>query len=328
MAVIEPRRSTRVRAYESNGREYLAGTMGWSRQKLEGWLTSPTVRPHLQLWYQLCVTSQRRFNEAVEWINTGERGYFYNKRDLEEDLLLACLGEGVDGWPGEGPGYADKAAQTGSWTTQELWARTSWRVVQANRDSGLAFAKTFLDHTSACYAFVIDVLCIAFHSIAFRGKDSYYRHLINGTEELGKGSGETPLEVADDEDVESLLTVQTASSSAEMSDKGGDTDCENQSSRSSWTDEGIEGGEGECEVRGDSIGACLVERWVASQGAQGTAKWASRQPAVGCQLARGGGAGYARPRRIVRPHRSRLANKLLKARGGGFKGKTARMRTS
>ena len=69
----------------------IASPTSWTRAKLEGWIASSTVQPHLQLWYQLCIASKRRFNDAVDWINTGEQGYFYNPNDLQEYLLLMCL---------------------------------------------------------------------------------------------------------------------------------------------------------------------------------------------------------------------------------------------
>ncbi|KAK4545316.1 hypothetical protein LTR36_003496 [Oleoguttula mirabilis] len=126
MADFEPRRSSRLNTDDPNGRDYLSSLMGWSRHRLEGWLVSRTVRPHLQLWYRLCIANQRRFNDAVEWINIGNRGYFYATSDLEEDLLLMCLceGDGPELDSGEDP-YADETTNTGKWITQELWARTA-----------------------------------------------------------------------------------------------------------------------------------------------------------------------------------------------------------
>ena len=181
----KPRRSARLTTYDSNGRDALADTVGWSRQKLESWITSPTVRPHLQLWYRVCIEGEGRFNDAIAWINTGERGYYYNPGDLEEDLLLACLGEGVASQEvvddGEGSEYANDQVATSSWMTQELWARTAWRIVQNNRATHQAFGMTIDRHSVACYAFVIDLLCLAFHSIAFRGEASCYANLIKGT---------------------------------------------------------------------------------------------------------------------------------------------------
>lgn len=188
-----PRRSARLTVYDSNGRDALASTLGWSRTQLETWLTSPTVRPHLRLWYRDCIENKRRYNEGIEWINTGEKGYYYNPSDLEEDLLLECLGEGIvvndgksgaseklDAVIGSSICFADEGTKTACRTTVELWARTAWRIVQANMGAGQVFENAALRHPAACYAFAIDLLCIAFHSIAHRGAASCYRDLIVG----------------------------------------------------------------------------------------------------------------------------------------------------
>jgi len=182
-----PRRSARLTVYDSNGRDALASTLNWSRTQLETWLTSPTVRPHLRLWYRTCIENERRYNEGIEWINTGEKGYYYNPSDLEEDVLLECFGEGIAGGSpeleamiGGTVGFATEGIKTASWTTVELWARTAWRIVQNNMDAGQVFEQAALKHPAACYAAVIDLLCIAFHSIAHRGAASCYRDLIIG----------------------------------------------------------------------------------------------------------------------------------------------------
>ncbi|KAK5164549.1 uncharacterized protein LTR77_009755 [Saxophila tyrrhenica] len=189
MASNTVRRSSRLNPYDSNGREYLAGQLGCSRHDLEAWITSPTVQPHLRLWYQTCVSGARRFNDAIGWINSGENGYYYNPDGLDDDLLLMCLCEGSNITSSNEPGsalgldtasYANTTAKTDDWNTQELWARTAWRIVQANNGQGQMFAELIEKHPVARYAFVIDLLCLAFHSIAFRGRASAYEGLING----------------------------------------------------------------------------------------------------------------------------------------------------
>lgn len=228
---MEPRRSARLTTYDSNGRDALAGDLGWTRGQLETWIQSPSIRPHLQAWYRLCVEGERRFNDAVEWINTGEKGYFYDPRDLEEDVFLACLGEGVtvDGDDNSNKGYDIKDVQTGEWITQELWARTAWRIVQASIGPGEVFEKRIKQHTAWCYAFVIDMLCIAFHSIAHRGPDSCYRDLIVGATKKQKaqwtagraawvenhGAEDSKAEAVENTDSSSMIDesdVQTSSS--------------------------------------------------------------------------------------------------------------------
>ncbi|KAK3725396.1 hypothetical protein LTR37_000366 [Vermiconidia calcicola] len=269
MAAEPVRRSARLTTYDSNGREYLAGSIGWSLNELERWLTSPTVQPHLQLWYNLCVSGARRFNDAIEWIKTGETGYYCDPSDLEEDLLLLCLGEGdgVDEQEPQSPpngkraAYSDEKAATGKWITQEVWARTAWRIVQDNRGDEQAFAKDVREHPAACYGFVIDLLCLAFHSLAFRGRASPYESLINGHFSLTKRTNDT----GDDGENETHQHVDdgnafssTASSSTETCDHSSDTDFMNSDVQTPATSEVSVGQDT------DSKSAAALEKWVDS----------------------------------------------------------------
>ncbi|KAK3057351.1 hypothetical protein LTR09_001534 [Extremus antarcticus] len=188
------RRSLRLNPYDSNGREYLAGLLGTGRVNLESWIVSPTVRPHLAYWYRICISGSERFNDAIKWINSGDAGYYYNPAGLEEDLLLICLGGGDDeafkanSEPmTSSKSFAELNAKTKFWSTRELWARAAWRVVHDNRSEGQPFEKRFEEHPAACYGVAIDLLCLAFHSIAFRGKASAYEGLINGEGMQKKG---------------------------------------------------------------------------------------------------------------------------------------------
>lgn len=204
--------------------------MCWSRSELETWITSPTVRPHLRLWYHLCIINGRRFNDAIDWINTGATGYFYNTNDLEDDLLLICLGEG-NGVPEDGRHYsvfADSAALTGEWLTQELWARSTWRIVQANQGPGQVFETMAYEHAAAAYSFVIDLLCISFHSVAFRGKQSCYERLINGCDGAPCGVASCKEITNDASDIcdHSVSSSSSCASSSETSDDSMDSDFE------------------------------------------------------------------------------------------------------
>lgn len=182
MGIQQLRRSARLGSEDPNGRDYLANLLKCPRAKLENFIISPSVRPHLQLWFTLCIDDCDRYNDAIDWINTGERGYFYNPSDLEEDLLLMCLREDSRGRISEKENsYGDPEVKTARWITQELWALTAWRIVQANKSVGQPFGRMYIDHTVSCYAFAIDLLCIAFHSIAHRSKDSCWMWLIKGS---------------------------------------------------------------------------------------------------------------------------------------------------
>ena len=268
---MEPRRSSRLNTYDSNGRDYLADTIGWSREKLNGWITSPSVRPHLQLWSQLCIAGGQRYNDAIEWINTGERGYFYSPNDLEEDLLLMCLCEGNENevYPRDtgrdGAAYSDEDAKTGKWITQELWARTAWKIVQNNKGEGEAFGKHVEKHPSICYSFVIELLCLAFHSIAFRGGASTYEQLINGNRPLAKtfgpGSDDHKSNAVQTEgDAVSTTTIVTTSSSTETADHSSDadfTECEDLTSVTNRHSVALD--EGQLK---DSAGTTTVHEWM------------------------------------------------------------------
>lgn len=192
--MAELRRSERLGAYDSNGRDYLSSRLGWTRPKFEDWIHSPTVRPFLQEWHALCIVGHYHFNDAVDWINTGEKGYFYNENDLEEDLLFICLCAGDDGQAedqGEGSSINLNAngGCTAAWLTQELWARTAWRVVHANRSPGQIFHFAMQDRPAVAYGFAVEMLCIIFHSIAFRGVESVYLPLIEGGQVKVAGKG-------------------------------------------------------------------------------------------------------------------------------------------
>ncbi|SMQ47833.1 unnamed protein product [Zymoseptoria tritici ST99CH_3D7] len=156
-----------------------------TRTQLEQWLTSDTVLPHLVLWSKLCIDNPRRYNDASEWVNFVDGKYFEDGGELEEDLLLACLAEGQSNAKGndEGVGgssvFADHNAKTALWCTQDLWARTAWRIVQDNSGPSEIFRRKIEHHPAFAYAVAIDILCLAFHSIAWRESASCWWVLIN-----------------------------------------------------------------------------------------------------------------------------------------------------
>lgn len=213
--------------------------MAWSRERFEEWLQSQSVKRHLLLWYHLCVKSPKRFNEAVEWINTGENGYFYNSSDLEEDLLLMCLDEGniedQQELEEDKASYADQKTLTHKWSTQEVWARAAWRIVQDNRGAGEAFEHAAINHAAAAYGFVIEILCIAFHSMAFRKWASVWEEIITGIGFTMLSSPDTP-SAEDDKMVDVVMRDQ--GQGEETEDDAGDDDADKMSiatsERSTW----------------------------------------------------------------------------------------------
>lgn len=238
--MVGPRRSKRTAcaSYESNGRDYLAAELQLSRQDLEFWLASPSVHPHLLLWYNLCIVGSRRFNEAIDWINTGSNGYFYNKSDLEEDLLLMCLGEGNHGGPeGNQTDHSDGKARTSGWATQEIWGRAAWRIVQSNCGKGQLFERAVIQHPAAAYAIAIDILCIAFHSIAFRKSESIWQQIIlNGNSGNSDLSVPTTAKIAIFSDSNKQIELDMNSSDGAHSDSES-TSHSNETSESSFADD-------------------------------------------------------------------------------------------
>lgn len=229
MAKQEPRRSQRLEAYDSNGRDYLSSALGWSRSQFEKWLYSSTVRPSLQEFYCLCIVDSKHFNESVDWINTGPKGYYYDENDLEEDLLFMCLCAGNDGQAedcGEGSSvdFAELDIDAKGWITQELWARAAWRIVHANRASGQIFHNAAQDRPAAAYGFAIEMLCIIFHSIAFRGAESVYLTLLKGgkpTVVAGNKSAANAY-LDPDNDFDENMSTYTTSSSSDAADRTSD----------------------------------------------------------------------------------------------------------
>lgn len=232
MPFQELRRSERLGTYDANGRDYLSSKVGWSRPKFEEWLYSETVRPHLQSWYTTCITNKDRYNDGIDWINTGERGYFYNESDLEEHLLLMCLDVGKGGKDvkgGEGCGntdFVDEEIDTTDWITQQLWARIAWRVVHGNCAEGQVFYDSVKNRPATAYGFVIETLCIIFHSVAFRGNGSVYLPLLKGGTKVNEvksyarahqGGQATPDSFHDD-----TSEAYTASSTSEAVDHSSD----------------------------------------------------------------------------------------------------------
>lgn len=201
MASTQVRRSLRLQA-DPNGRQYLANQLNWTIDKVDDFITNSTVQPHLQLWHKLCITGTRRCNEVYELINANHFRTLGKDEDLDkgfaQELWLACLADGDHGIQR----FADRKTMTGEWTTVDVWARTAWRIVNSNKDPGQAFerlAHKHPEHPGKSYRVIVDLLCLAFHSIAFRGKASVYEKLINETAASDGGTAEDMAVTADDD---------------------------------------------------------------------------------------------------------------------------------
>ncbi|KAK4545317.1 hypothetical protein LTR36_003497 [Oleoguttula mirabilis] len=122
------------------------------------------------------------------------------------------------------------------------------------------------EHPAACYGFTIDLLSLAFHSIAFRGRASSYGILINGSaDRLRQGHAKTDVsaQADSDNDTESVTSVSTMTSSTETSDNSADLDFEEASSRTSsprGTSPKVKG-----KVGDSGDGPRVVREWLASQ---------------------------------------------------------------
>ncbi|KAI5368075.1 hypothetical protein Slin15195_G032090 [Septoria linicola] len=225
------RRSARHQAasYDANGRDYLAGQLTMTRPGLEAWLFSPSVHQHLLLWYNLCVLGRRRYNEAAGWINFGEGGYFYDEQGLEGNLLLLCLGEGnIEKGTSSTTLFADATTNTNQWPAEQLWARAAWRVVQYNSGPGQIFEQAVFQHPAAAYALAIDVLCIAFHSIAYRQQESVWHELIGASITSSTTTTAIELDQSDetqDDEMASRIEVDAVSlSDSDSTCEGADSD--------------------------------------------------------------------------------------------------------
>ncbi|KAJ9625801.1 hypothetical protein H2203_004564 [Taxawa tesnikishii (nom. ined.)] len=176
------RRSSRLAVTDLNGRGYLADILSWPVQRLEEWVKSDRVHPHLVRWFNIAVKCTERKADVAGLIDNGQYhcqpGKTYKDRNLEEDTLLICLMEGE-----ASARFEDTSASTLTWPTEEIWARTAWRIVHENKEKGGVFEHTIKHHPTSCYAFVIDVLLIAFHSIYHRGVYSCYYAMITGIDE-------------------------------------------------------------------------------------------------------------------------------------------------
>lgn len=181
---LQLRRSTRSTRHldSANGRNYLASKVACSQAAFEIWLVSAAVMPHLQSWYNLCIRSRSRFTEALGWIDEGESGYYYSKSGLEQDLLGLCQGAtDISGqcYYKAPSGAPETAHNTSSWSTQDIWARAAWRIAESSPSLQEACRKNGAKTISTAYAIAIEVIVVAFHSIACRGSASVWESLIN-----------------------------------------------------------------------------------------------------------------------------------------------------
>lgn len=156
-------------------------------------------------------------------INDGDvsSGYFYIADGFEKDILQFCLAAN-DQAHERYCFFVDRdyrtVAKTSSWSVQELWAQTAWRIVEDNCGSGEAFAKSFRQSPKKPYAFVIEMLCVAFHSIAHRSRNSVWVVKINAPPGAAAPKSLTTSDLGDDRED----SHAASDSGLEIGDEDGD----------------------------------------------------------------------------------------------------------
>jgi len=139
-------------------------------------MQAPYIQPHLQHWYLHCVVRARCYNVVLELINTGR--FQKPENGFDQDILLECFC--ID--------EHDVSAATGKIveadhdyeTTVQLWAKAAHKVIEQSDGREPIITYLLKRHPAKAYYFAIDLLSIAFHGIAHRGRSSCYEVLING----------------------------------------------------------------------------------------------------------------------------------------------------
>jgi len=186
------RRSVRLRGLRLQGREYLSDCLHWTIPQLEQWIQAPYIQPHLQHWYLHCVMRVRYYNVVLDLINTGR--YQKPDNDFERDILLECFCLDMAGVPAD-TGKFIKTDNDYEMIVQ-LWAKAAHKIIEQSdgRDSIITYL--LKRHPAKAYHFAIDLISIAFHGIAYRGRNSCYEALINGDDALADAE---PSDVDDDD---------------------------------------------------------------------------------------------------------------------------------
>lgn len=162
------RRSYRRKVIDLNGRGYLSDQLGLSIEQLEAWTQSSGVKAALATWHRRCIEDAPTYNSILNMINAGVFETRNNK--FEEELLLASIGEYSL--------YEDE--KTIESFAMDMWAEATRSIVKGSLDFLHIFSHLYRYHTARLFAIVIDMLCLAFHSIAHRENDSCWYIIIRG----------------------------------------------------------------------------------------------------------------------------------------------------
>jgi hypothetical protein len=127
-----------------------------------------------------------------------------------------------------------------------LWAQIAWRIVEDNCGSGDAFEKSFRQSPAKPYAFVIEILCIAFHSIAHRDRNSIWDEIINGPAGaaipllyVSKNKAQAKSDVQEEQE-DPCTTSESDLGTLDDSEEGCDSDIFNDSAYEGSTENGDE----------------------------------------------------------------------------------------
>ncbi|KAK4968102.1 hypothetical protein LTR66_011883 [Elasticomyces elasticus] len=180
---LPPRRSSRLtEACNANGRSYLADQLGWTVQQMDEWITSCNVRPFLRWWKTRCFDDLERRKEIRTHIESSQVADHSHYAAWEAHVFTACVDE-------ENVRYYEKrVTNTGDWNTADHWARTAHRIVKRQSETGGIFDSAVEKRPASAERFVVELLCLAFHSLVHRGVDSVYCDLITGTAPAGSMS--------------------------------------------------------------------------------------------------------------------------------------------
>lgn len=112
------------------------------------------------------------------------------------------------------------------------WAATTQNIVEASRLYTRTFARLASDHHERFHTITIDFLCLAFHSIAYRGQDNIYVTMIGPSAESKQlepliriyrsDSTDTEESASDDDSNDDGTSIQDHSSSGSEVDGLGD----------------------------------------------------------------------------------------------------------
>ena len=161
------RRSSRLASADLNGRGYLSDQLGCTVTEVDRWITSDQVHSHLVIWYQQNVLKQESRSVMLDLIKT--RNFEKPNNIFEADILRVTLGQT------RRPDMRQDAPYV---SAIHSWAATTQDIVEASRLYTISFARLATDHHERFHIITIDLLCLAFHSIAYRGQGSIYTTMI------------------------------------------------------------------------------------------------------------------------------------------------------